>query len=184
MSMRTGMMVTAALLGLGIMTAVALADDEKATIEKMADALQKGNDSEARKMAGALKDADLEDIMNLMLPRKAKGGGGIGVGPKAGAIMPDGIEKKIQALEKVAPKGDEEMKALERAGYIMHAISLTVGDKVPKGKKPMPWKKYSADYEKAAKDFTDAAKKKDPKAIQAAAAKLNNACLQCHNDYK
>ncbi len=189
MTVRTWTVVAAAVvLGVGMLTAgrSGAADDDKeirAAIVKMADALEKGNVAGAKKIAESLKDAELEDIMNLMLPRKPGGkGGGLGVGDKPGAIMPDGIEKKVQELEKKAPPADEAA-ALERAGYIMQAISLAAENKVPKGKKG-PWKKYNTDFDKALKDFTAAAKKKDPKAIQSTAIKLNNSCTACHNDFK
>jgi cytochrome c556 len=178
--------VLAVLLAIGMWaTSGRSADDDKEArdaVLKIADLLEKGKDADAKKMAAECK-AETEDLMNLMLPRKANGKGGLGIGAKPGAITPDGIEKKVQALEKAAP-GAAEAKDLEKAGYIMQAISLTIETKIPKGKKPMPWKKYNADYEKTAKDFTDAAKKGDGKAIQAAAKKLNNACISCHNDYK
>jgi hypothetical protein len=179
-------MVSAVVLGVCVWASASnAADDEKEArdaVLKIADLLEKGKMDDAKKAAADVK-SETEDLMNLMLPRKANGKGGIGIGDKPGAITPDGIEKKVQALEKAAPPASEA-KALEKAGYIMQAIALTVENKVPKGKKPMPWKKYNEEYQKTAKDFTDAAKKGDGKTIMAAAKKLNNACITCHNDYK
>jgi cytochrome c556 len=181
------MLTAAVVLGFGMLAASSnAADDEKEVrevIQKMAGAIEQGKEGDAKKMADKLKNADLEDIMNLMLPRKAGGKGGVGIGAKPGAITPDGIERKVQALEKAAPP-EAEIPDLEKAGYIMKAIALATPNKVPKGKNPKNWSKYNDDYQKTAQEFIEAAKKKDPKAVQAAAKKLNNACVSCHNDYK
>lgn len=190
MRVRMWMTLTAAVvLGLGILAATgnaADADDAKAArdaVMKIAAMVEKGKMDDAKKEGLAVK-SDLEDIMNLMLPRKENGKGGVGIGPKPGAISPDGIEKKLQDLGQVAPKAGEA-KELEKAAYIMLAISAAVENKVPKGKKG-PWKKYNADFEKEAQAFLAAVKKGDgnAKGIQAAAKKLNDVCISCHNDFK
>lgn len=188
MRVRTWMTLSAAVvLGVSLLATNLsnAADDEKEArdaVLKVADALEKGDTATAKKLASGVK-SETEDLMNLMLPRKDNGKGGLGIGAKPGAITPDGIEKKVQDLAKNAPKAGEA-KDLERAGYIMKAISMTIENKVPKGKKPMPWKKYNTDYEKMTDDFIAAAKKGDAKAIQAASKKLNDSCITCHNDYK
>ena len=52
-----------------------------------------------KEAADVAKKADLEDIMHAYKPRlKDKAKGGLGVGPKPGAIQPDSIELKIGAL--------------------------------------------------------------------------------------
>lgn len=191
MRVRTWMTMTAGMvLGLGVLSTVGNAADDEAkeardAVMKIAGMVEKGGKADDVKKAGAGVKSELEDVMNLMLPRKDNGKGGIGIGPKPGAITPDGIEKKLQDLEKNAPKAGEA-KELEKAAYIMIAISAATEGKVPKGKKPGPWKKYNADFEKTAQDFLAAVKKGDgnAKGIQDAAKKLNNACISCHNDYK
>jgi cytochrome c556 len=180
-------LTAAVVLGLGILSTSSNAadDDAKAArdgVMKVADMVAKGKMDDAKK-AGAGVKSELEDVMNLMLPRKGEGKGGIGIGDKPGAITPDGIEKKLQDLEKNAPKPNE-VKALEKTADIVLAICYATEGKVPKGKKPGPFKKYNADFEKTAAAFRDAAKKGDAKGIQAAAKNLNNACVACHNDYK
>lgn len=188
MRVRTWMTLTAgAVLSLSVLAAVGSAadDDAKAArdaIMKVAGMYEKGKDADAKKEGAGVK-SELEDVMNLMLPRKGADKGGIGVGDKPGAIVPDGIEKKLQDLEKNAPKAGEA-KALEKTAYIVLAIAAATENKLPKGKKPGPWKKYNADFEKNAQGFLEATKKGDPKGIQAAAKSLNNACITCHNDYK
>lgn len=189
MRVRMWMTLTAAMvLGLGILaTSGSAADDDakvaRDAVMKVADMVAKGKDKDAKKAGEGVK-SELEDVMNLMLPRKGADKGGIGVGDKPGAIMPDGIEKKLQDLEKNAPKGPDEIKALQKTADIVIAICYATEGKVPKGKKPGPFKKYNADFEKRAIEFRDATKKGDAKAIQAAVKNLNNACVSCHNDYK
>ncbi len=80
-------------LGAGFLSAVAAADDKdiKGTVLKIADALEKNDAAGAKKLAESLKDEDLEDVMHLFKPRKDKG---LGIGSKAGAVKPDGIELK------------------------------------------------------------------------------------------
>src|SRR5258708_18946584 len=188
MRVRTWMTLTAGMvLGLGVLATVGSAADDEAkeardAVMKIAGLVEKGKMADAKKEGAGVK-SELEDVMNLMLPRKDNGKGGVGIGAKPGAIMPDGIEKKLQDLEKTAPKAGEA-KELEKAAYIMIAIAVASEGKVPKGKKPGPWKKYNADFEKQAQDFLAASKKGDAKGIQDAAKKLNNACISCHNDYK
>jgi cytochrome c556 len=187
MRVRTWMTLTAgAVLAVCVVaTAVNAADDDakaaRDAVMKIAGMVEKGKMADAKKEGAGVK-SDLEDIMNLMLPRKGADKGGIGVGDKPGAIVPDGIEKKLQDLEKNAPKADEA-KALEKSAYIILAIAAASENKIPKGKKG-PWKKYSADFEKTAQGFLEATKKGDAKGIQAAAKTLNNACIACHNDFK
>jgi hypothetical protein len=188
MNVRSWMTMTGAVvLGMGLLaTSGSAADDEKLArdvVTKMAELLEQGKAPQAQKMAEKLKDVDLEDIMNLMLPRKPTGKGGIGIGPKPGAITPDGIERKVQDLKKNAPAAGE-LADLEKAGYIMKAIAMASKDKIPKGKNPKNWPKFNENYEKMAQEFIEAAKKKDPAQVKKVAEKLDGACVTCHNDYK
>src|SRR5438552_13525389 len=125
----------AALLALG--TGVFLAGsgsaaddkDPRGTVEKIAGALEKNNEAEAKKLSSNLKETDVADIMNLFKLRKAKG---FGVGDKPGAINPDGIEAKLNnlAARPISP-GDlsKQSDAIAQAAYRAAAITASVHDK-------------------------------------------------------
>src|SRR5437879_4357531 len=70
---------------------------------KVADLIEKKDLAGAKKEAaaiGAMDAFDLNDVMQFFKPRSK---GGLGLGPKAGAILPDGIESYYMNLEKKAP---------------------------------------------------------------------------------
>src|SRR5262245_22807068 len=119
------------LVGLFVLGTRVIADaNTNGDILKVADALQKGDTDAAKQAAQAVAKADLDVIMEIFKP-SAKGGAGIGPkGPK------DGIEKKIQELDKAALKNAKaEAEALTRAGYISAAVAEAIMDKVPADKK-------------------------------------------------
>src|SRR5262245_17274520 len=86
---------------LGIGSALTAADDDLGKeVLKLAEAVAK-KDPNAQKNADALgKKNDAEAIMDLFKPRGK--GTGLGVGDKPGMVpaKEDGIEKKIQAMDK------------------------------------------------------------------------------------
>src|SRR5947208_4988044 len=93
-------------LGVCLLSAVGLgsAADEKEKKEitdgvlKLADTFQKGDKDAMKKQTEDLcKGAPLGSIMELL---KLRTKDGLGLGATPGAIMPDGIEAKIQALAK------------------------------------------------------------------------------------
>jgi hypothetical protein len=165
------------------------ADGPQADIRKIADALQKDDMKAAQAMAKTLAGtAEMEDIMHMFALRTSKGEG---VGPKAGAIKPDGIEAKLMNMLK-RPMSPEQLKseaaAIERMAYISAAIGEIVVHKAPKEKTgemdPEKWKQWSADLSKAALELAKEAKGSDGKKIMAAAIKLDNVCKNCHGVYK
>src|SRR5258708_27600520 len=92
-----------AAIGLLLVNGGSAADKENAArdvVLKMADALEKDDAAEAKKQADALKQASVEDIMGLF---KLRTKDGLGIGTKAGAITPDGIEAKLISVGKKAP---------------------------------------------------------------------------------
>src|SRR5258707_6194157 len=69
---------------------------------KLANAVQKGDKDAIKKQTEDLsKSAPLGTVMELL---KLRSKDGLGVGATPGAITPDGIEAKIQAMAKNAPK--------------------------------------------------------------------------------
>jgi cytochrome c556 len=134
------------------------------------------------------KKADLGELMQAFKPRSK---GGLGIGPTADTIKPDGIEQKFIDLGKskkglsksdLAKQGD----ALVRAAEVTKAISdvtLLYADKEGK-KNPTKWKQFAGDMKKAAGDLSAAAKKSDSDGIKKAVNKINASCNDCHSDFR
>lgn len=144
------------------------------------------NDSKA--LAEIAKKYSLDEIMHAF---KFRAKGGIGVGDKAGAITPDGIEAKLQGLMKKAPdKADLQKNGKAYAG--MGDVSLTLAELTeiftPKDKKgekdPKKWKEYTENMRKGAKDLSAAATKGDGAAVQKAAKSLYGSCTDCHGIFR
>src|SRR5437016_4558604 len=126
--------------GIGLLTLIIAASnlnaavDEKtnAAINKIADLLEKGDLAAAKKAATVLAaDTDTEDFMNAFKLRSKKG---IGIGPKANEVMPDGIEQKIEAIAKegITPAAlKKDSIALARAGHVMSAVAHVAHAKAP-----------------------------------------------------
>lgn len=183
--------VIVGILGMVAVSAVdkGRADDNKAltaAIVKLADSIGK-NSPDAKKQAEeiAKKNAELDVVMELF---KKRDKGGIGVGDKPGAIKPDGIEAKLQGLEKpmAAKQLETEAASLEKSGYIVSAIALTIVDMVPKEKKKnaKEWQTFSEELRKSSLELANAAKAKNPADLQKAAKAVNNACTKCHSDFR
>lgn len=168
------------------------ADKKKilAELEKIADLLEKGNDAGAKKAADAFakgKDFDMAEVMAIF---KLRTKGGIGVGPKAGDIKPDGIEALAMNLEKAQKKlVDTYPGELSRMSYLAAAVALSITDKCPVAKKmgnknPADWKQWSEDMQKSAIELAAAAKDKKVNEVKTAAKKLNNSCVSCHSPFR
>jgi hypothetical protein len=166
--------------------------DEKALaakILKIADLIEKGDATGGTAQAKALaKNTELEDVMHLFRPRKKKG---IGVGEKAGAINPDGIEQQLLALGRDEPSKamvTKDAKALQRVGYVAAAIGEFALAKPPEKdmgeKKVSKWLQWSKDMREAAVGFADSVKTNSPAAIHKAAMKLNDSCNNCHTVFR
>lgn len=174
-------------------------DGRAADKKKVQDALLKVADLiEKKDMAGAKKEAaaiaamdkfDLNDVMQFFKPRLK---GGLGLGEKAGAISPDGIESYYMNLEKKAPppKTLETISAdLARSAYVVAAIAEVVIDKCPvpakKGEKdPAQWKSWTEDMRKSSIELAEAFKEKNAMGIKSAAKKLNESCINCHGPFR
>src|SRR5579884_2761332 len=128
-------------LGLLVVNLVHAADDEdkelKNNVLKLSTTVSGGNAAAADAQARTIADKvdDIEPVMDLMQPRKE---GGFGVGAKPGSITPDGIEKKIIAMDKkpltqaeVSAQGD----ALKKMADEVAAIAVVAQHKCPVKKK-------------------------------------------------
>jgi hypothetical protein len=170
------------------------ADDEDKEIaeavRKIAKAVAANKPDEAKKEAEALvaKTKDLGDVMNMF---KARKNGGLGIGPKPGAIMPDGIEAKVIALAKkklTAAEVKNHAPDLEQMGHDIAAISYVGDVHTPKkkvaAKDPKDWTKWMDEMRKGANDLSKAAKAQDATGIKNAAMKANASCSNCHGVFR
>jgi len=168
----------------------AIEDNVKEALDKIADALEKGDNATAKKEATALakKIDELNDVMHAFKPRNAKKGvKGIGWGSKKGVVTPDAIEQKLVAIGRDGiAAGDlkKEGEALAKGGWHIAAIAeVTIArapDKDMGKKKVADWMKWSQDMKEAAVEFAKAAKTGSAADVKTATNKLNNSCNNCH----
>jgi soluble cytochrome b562 len=177
-------------LGAGFLSRLGAADEKdiKGTVLKIADALEKNDAAGAKKLAESLKDEDLEDVMHLFKPRKDKG---LGIGAKAGAVKPDGIELKVIALAMNEPPKkelDDAAADLARAGYVAAAIAevalIKSPEKKEKDKDPKDWKNWAEGMQQGALELASAAKAKKAADVKKAAEKMDNNCKSCHKVFR
>jgi len=186
----------AAILGIGSLTSAERSNAAQAkgladTIGKIAAAVDKGDMEGAKKLAAACaKDSEWEEFMHLFVLRSHKKPG-LGVGDKAGAITPDGIEKKLMKLAE-NPLSDKDLgaesAALVKMGNDMTALTLVTLAKPPEKddgkKKKKDWIVWSEVLLKASQEFTAAAKYKKAADLQKAAVKADKACGKCHDVFR
>lgn len=196
-------------LGIGLLTTVdrgeaANADQLKAGLPKLAEAIKaKNNDEVAKLVASLSKETDMEDLMDLFKPR-GPNSAGLGIGPTPKAITPDGVEVKIKDMADAKKmistfKLKSEVDPLIEMAYLAAAsakITKALAPEKDAGKrKRADWLKWSDDTETAAlalvakleaakAEFAKKVAKVDVKSIQAAATTLDNACVNCHNVFK
>jgi hypothetical protein len=178
-----------------------VADDKKekkdngpqADIRKIADLFEQGDlaGAKAQAKASAGKIEDLEEVMNLFALRKADGKGGEGIGPKPGAIKPDGIEAKLQNLTKrVLPNElKNDNAALQRMAYIAAAIAEIAQSKCPVDKKmgekdPAEWKKWSEEMSASALELAKSIKAGNATDVKKVALRLDGTCRNCHGVFR
>jgi len=160
------------------------------SVQKLASAIQKGDQAEVKAITEALKSSELEEVMNLMSKRGGKKKA-FGVGKTPEAAPPDGIEAKIQNLSRTAkPQAQVEKESadLMEMAYRIAAIAEVAKAKVPEKdegmKKRADWLEWAGGMRKSAQDLANAAKDKNPGEVKAAAAKLNSACNNCHGTFR
>jgi hypothetical protein len=192
----TGTAVLSLAIGLLAVGSGGAADDKadlRTTIQKIADALEKRDSDQAKKLAESVaKNNDLEDVMHLMSKRDPGGKAKVfGVGKKPGAVQPDGIEAKVQNMGKRAlpqKQIDKESADLAEMAYRVAAIAEVAHAKLPEKedgkKKKRDWLEWSADMKKTALELAEAAQAKKPTEIKNAVAKLNSVCNTCHGVFR
>jgi hypothetical protein len=176
--------------------AVGAADDkdDKEEIKKaqkdvldLAKEIEQGKNVSAKAAAIKKKYEDLNTVMHAYKP-KEKGGIGTGI---PGLGKGDGIELKLnnlgrRALAKAALQ--KEAAQLVKMGYINAAIAEIAEHYAPAkpkaGKGAKDWKQHSADQKKAARELIAAAQAGDSARVKTAANNINNACNNCHADFR
>lgn len=153
---------------------------------KIAESIKKGNKDEATKQAKAMakKLEGLEELMELF---KKRADGGLGVGPKAGLVAPDGIEIKLVAIGRDAPTPatmKKEAEHLEEMAYAVAALAEVIHAKGPPRGKSKDWGEWATEMRAAAGKLAEAAKSKSGASLKTAAAKLNDTCNACHSKYR
>jgi hypothetical protein len=165
----TIILIGALVLGSGASPAQSETDHKKA-IQQIADAIKNGKGVVAKKLAAkaAADVKDLADLMHLYRPEK-RGGFGLEIGLRQLVKMPNA---KIGA----------------KFGSLSAAMAEVILAKAPiagpKGKNPKAWAGFAQRLRNASADLEQAARKKNAKAIQAAAVQINDACVGCHSIFK
>jgi hypothetical protein len=189
--------ITAGLLALGVWAAVGVntnAADKKSgaigDIDRLSDAIEKGEKADVTKIAKEIgeKYEELDKIMHLFKTRKKKG---LGVGAKAGAVSPDGIELKLLDLSKKEVNGaqlSKQGKALEKMGYHIASIAHIALVKAPPNdcgpKKVKDWNGWAEDLKTGGLDLAKSAKAKDADGANKAVSKINASCANCHEKFR
>jgi Cytochrome C' len=166
------------------------ADEDKEVrdgIEKLADVMAKKDLATAKAQGQAIANK-LDEVAPAMDLLKPRGDGGLGVGPKPGAITPDGIEKKLIDMGKkpmTAAQVTTQADALARMADEVAAVAEVAQHKCPVKKKegdkdPKDWQTWCQDMRQGGLDLADAAKAKDAAKVKTAVNKLNSTCSNCH----
>jgi hypothetical protein len=169
-------------------------DDEDEDSKKATETLRK-----VAKAFGGGKEADKADVETLtkldlgesMHKFKPRDKGGFGIGDKPGAISPDGIQSKVEALGKrklTAAAVTKEADAIAQMALEVAAISVAATAHAPKkkepGKDPKDWKQWTVEMKDSAVELNKAAKAKSADDIKKAATKLQGSCNSCHGAFR
>ncbi len=140
---------------------------------------QDGKDVAKKAAALQKKYAGVHVLMRVYGPRSR---GGLGFGPRAEPLEARLLELGERSLSAAALKG--ESAELLRVGHVNLVVAEVVQGYAPKkraaGRGKAEWERDVANLKKASKDFLDAVKAADPKAVQASAARINKAYDSCH----
>lgn len=160
-------------------------------IDGIAAALQSGKKDAAMKLTKtvAKQQGEVYEPMLLFKPRAKHG---IGVGPKANQIVPDGIEQLIRVFARDAPskaKITKHKDALVQMGYRTAAIAdiaiaLTSKQNFNKKKTKAKWQEFCKEMNESAHQFVKAVKSGSPAEVKKAASSLDSACNRCHSVFR
>lgn len=164
----------------------------KEVLLKLVGAIDGGakEDDVAKQAAAIGKMHEIGPVMNQFKPREK---GGLGIGDKPDAILPDAIELKFIALgnpKKMISKGDltaqqaDLVKAAEVSLAISHVAPSYAAGEGRKGAEVKEWNKDCEDMRKGSQTLIDAIKTGEPKKVQDAANRLNGSCNACHTAFR
>lgn len=188
-------LTTGSLLALSTATQSPITTD----IDKQAeDAGKKEWADYSRQGAELAKKHDIAEVMALFKLRKAPGAmggaGGAGVGPMQGAILPDGIDHKINAVAKNAMDATqlakEKAALLQLAQRVSAIASVTVHqcpvEKKDGAKDPALWKKWMEEMHNISNDLAKELKKDtpDPAKVRNHMINLKANCAECHSTFR
>jgi hypothetical protein len=149
----------------------------------------KSPDDQKKEAPELAKKYDIGHVMHAAFKPRDKGG--LGIGAKPDAILPDSIELKIMALAKKAPtkaaltkEADDLVKAIEITRTIAEINTYWVPKKKEPGKDPKDWTKFNEDMKKGSEELIKALKSGDPAAVNKAATNLNSSCVNCHGVFR
>jgi cytochrome c556 len=192
--------IALALVAGGGVLVVRAAEESPATpdIKKQADQvsrkgwddLTKEGEAIAKKHSGPTGLADVMAVFKLRRTDKEAKVIGIGVGPKPGAILPDGIEAKLINLSRnVTPADMNKVADLKRMAEISAAVASVAthlpNDKAKKTKDDIKkWQDSFKEMHEGSLELIKALETKNRAQAKAAAMKLHGTCTRCHGDYR
>jgi hypothetical protein len=147
---------------------------------KLARESQDGKDVTAKAAALKKRFAGVRAAMNIFNPRYR---GGIGLGPRG-----SGIERKLISLEEkglsaeALKKESAELTSVAHITLVMAEVTRGFAPAKPllgKGKKE--WERDVDAMKAGSRNLLKALKAGSPKEVKAAAARINNACNNCHD---
>jgi hypothetical protein len=128
---------------------------------------------------------DIGHVMHAAFKPRDKGG--IGIGAKPDTVLPDSIELKIITLAKRTPAPAElaqEAAEIARMAAITRAVAELTRHWGPKQKNDPHdlklWALYTDDMKRGADQLRQAARSREPDAVNEAATFLYDACINCH----
>src|SRR5262249_35754003 len=132
------------------------------------------------------KYEELEDLEKAYKPRRR---GGVGIGP---ATNTDGIEMRLFQLQRRQLNANElaDQKAdLQRAAH--YAIAIREVTRLFAPEKPKAnrrgakeWNAFADGVIRGAKDLSAAARDGDLRGVQAAARRMIDGCVSCHEEFR
>jgi cytochrome c556 len=103
----------------------------------------------------------------------------------------DGLESKINALDKkktipaaTVEKESEALIQMAKINIAMAEITKPYFQKPKGGKGKKDWEGHSDAMKKASQDLIKAVKAKDGTKVKTALGNINNACNNCHSDFR
>lgn len=148
--------------------------DVEAAIDKLADAIKKGDANAVKKLAananGMKQIDDNADLMQLFKSLK--------LDKQVGQFA-----KNVNAKQAADPANEEAAHRIMAMAEIIKVrgwpVNMAAGGKTPKA-----WQDHAGKTADAAAAFKKAVATKDAKSIKIAAEKLNTACINCHAVFK